>query len=289
MILKLFKRNYAPITYFYEVIAKKYLKRVSREYITNKPQIAMFGFDFITNEIVLNGRYEDSILNWILENLKQYTHDKASLDIGANIGNHTIAFSAISKEVIAFEPNPKTFQVLKINQSINKNIHIFNYGLSSQNQNMKAYVPKNNIGGASVKKNRNTKKITGLVEFKLRKLDDINDVCKKEIGLIKIDVEGNELKVLKGMKNLLGKQSPIILFEKNDLNSKSDEIDLLKNMSYGYFYEFKDESKWIFKNKFLRIIEGFLFGIPSKKKIICNLKDYSRKHELIIAAKFPLN
>ena len=145
MLLKLFKRNYTPITYFYEVISKKYLKRVSRIYITNKPQIVMFSFDHITNEIVINGRFEDKILDWILNNLKQYTIDKTSLDIGANIGNHSVAFSAISKDVIAFEPNPKTFQLLKINKSINKNIKIFNYGLSSNNQNMKAYVPKNNI------------------------------------------------------------------------------------------------------------------------------------------------
>ena len=54
------------------------------------------------------------------------------VDIGANIGNHSIAFSKISKKVYSFEAHPRTFEILKFNTDKYKNIKIFNIGISNK-------------------------------------------------------------------------------------------------------------------------------------------------------------
>ena len=60
-----------------------------------------------------------------------------------------------------------------------------------------------------------------------------------KIDLIKIDVEGHELNVLKGMEKTLKKFSPIIVFEsqkKEIINGSSKVIDFLKSKKYNKFY-----------------------------------------------------
>jgi len=290
-----FKKNlmrkyiYNPILNLYETIAKKYLRKKSKIYLNKYPILAQYSFDFISNEISIKGRYEDAYLSWIEKNLSKFTLNKTTLDIGANIGNHAVAFSFISREVIAFEPNPKIFKLLDINKDINSNINIYNYGLSDKNEILNAYVPKHNIGGGTVNKKRVSNASSINYKFKLKKLDSLKFMQKKNIGLIKIDIEGNELKAFKGMINLLMNQSPIIVFEKNDLYLKNEDIKFLKKVGYQYFYEFIDNSSWIFKNKFLRIIESFIFGTPMLEKSIKLINFFDKKYDLILSSKFPIN
>ena len=91
------------------------------------------------------------------------------------------------------------------------------------------------------------------------------------------------------MINLLMNQSPIIVFEKNDLYLKNEDIKFLKKVGYQYFYEFIDNSSWIFKNKFLRIIESFIFGTPMLEKSIKLINFFDKKYDLILSSKFPIN
>ena len=52
--------------------------------------------------------------------LKEYTRkDKLFLDIGANIGSHTVALAPFAHSVIAFEPQRHLFQMLNANIAIN--------------------------------------------------------------------------------------------------------------------------------------------------------------------------
>lgn len=54
-------------------------------------------------------------------------------------------------------------------------------------------------------------------------------------GLIKIDVEGHELSVVKGMVQLLGKHSPLLAIEMT--TPRSQLIRLLRELGYNYFYD----------------------------------------------------
>ena len=53
------------------------------------------------------------------------------VDVGANIGNHSILFSNFFKKVTSFEPQKEVFEVLKLNTRKIQNISIINKGLSN--------------------------------------------------------------------------------------------------------------------------------------------------------------
>ena len=70
-----------------------------------------------------------------------------ALDIGANIGNHTIFFAEIFAKVIAFEPNPKTHSVLIINTNNLNNVVCLMVGASSRKTTLNFSVNELNMGG----------------------------------------------------------------------------------------------------------------------------------------------
>ncbi|MCB0456605.1 MAG: FkbM family methyltransferase, partial [Flavobacteriaceae bacterium] len=89
--------------------------------------------DFIGEEIYAFGLYEKGNINIMLNCLDFPTEEHSILDVGANIGNHTLQFSKHFKQVYAFEPNLLACDVLKLNTAGIQNIKLFNYGLSNKN------------------------------------------------------------------------------------------------------------------------------------------------------------
>jgi FkbM family methyltransferase len=286
--MKLFKRQRGARNFLRKSITQKYLGRISKEYIKTKDQLVVFSFDFISQSIAINGRFEDNELK-LLENIfSQRLKSRTILDIGANIGNHTVAFSKIANNVISFEPNSVIFDVLKINTQNIPNVEIFNYGASDTNQILNAKIPRGNCGEGSVAKKDNDFKAGQFYElqFDLRVLDEVEELSKMDIGLIKIDVEGHELKSFLGMKNLLVTQKPMILFEQNRgiRNGTSDEIDFLRTLGYEHLYEFKNVEKWITPNcipkslkTMVRFIEVLIFGEPSDELRLSEISSLDNK------------
>jgi hypothetical protein len=83
---------------------------------------------------------------------------KIALDIGANIGNHSVRlFSSLFKKVHCFEPHNEIFQLLAINTHKYKNISIHPFGLSNKQKKIILASDKNNMGAThiiNVKKER---------------------------------------------------------------------------------------------------------------------------------------
>lgn len=161
----------------------------------------------------------------MIEKILKKIHRPIVLDIGANVGHHTLYLSSHAFEIHAFEPFPDFCKEIAEKVKLNNltNIHIHNFGLSDVNASMKYYAPDDNQankGVGSFIENYNT----GLVfysELKLVKGDDIIDLIGLSgIHLIKIDVEGLELEVLRGLQIQLSKYRPIIIMEftKNTAN-----------------------------------------------------------------------
>ena len=134
-----------------------------------------------------------------------------SLDVGAYKGVYTYFISKYSKIVYAFEPNPKSYKILK--KIVNKNVKVFPYALSDKSSSDFLKIPKGKKGysnqGGSI---RNVKldKNFGKLKVETKKIDDLK---LKNIGFIKIDAEGVELQVLKGAKKLIKKYKPTLLIE----------------------------------------------------------------------------
>lgn len=246
-------------------------------------KMAVINYDHVSNDIIIDGGYEHKymviIAKW-LESKK--LKNSLFIDIGANLGNHTIFFSKYYKNTIAFEPHKKIFKLLKFNTEENPNIKIFNFGLSDKNKKALLYTDESNFGGSSQIPIKKTK--THLASF--RKFDDLK--LKKAADLIKIDAEHHEKNILKGASVYLKKNSPIVLFESDGgsikiKNGNTPVIRILKKFNYKKFYSVEN-----FKNKpsiVDKIIYLFKYLMFERKKYIVPLDLKEGKHYHIIIAE----
>ncbi|PRC46542.1 hypothetical protein C6A85_89555, partial [Mycobacterium sp. ITM-2017-0098] len=209
-------KSYRP-WYFLRLILNEINHKVAKRNLQQFPQLAIFSFDNIGLTINLEGRYERDGLNVLSRFLTQHLHidtDTTVLDVGANIGNHSVFFSEIFSKVYAFEPNPQAYYLLQYNTA-RSNIVPLNYGLSSENSTLAFSIDPINIGGSKVidicadsgPSNLNT------IDIEVRRLDDNVEIKNQVVSLIKIDVEGHELQVLEGAVELITAAQPIIVFE----------------------------------------------------------------------------
>src|SRR5215475_1675190 len=99
------------------------LKKKRRDFIRRFPQVACFAFDYISTEIAVHGRFERAELECLSVQLfARMRSRRVCLDVGANIGNHSLVFAQHFARVLAFEPNPRTFKLLAINAELAQNI-----------------------------------------------------------------------------------------------------------------------------------------------------------------------
>lgn len=176
---------------------------------------------------------------------KSYSNkNKVALDIGANIGTHTIYLSDYFAKVHAFEPQSSVYKLLESNIILNKcdNVHAHNFGLGSTNTSvqMEKYdlAKPNNQGGIGIDKTG----LSGGEKIQVKVLDELNI---SNIGFMKIDVEGYELDVIKGAIQTIKKSKPIIIIELNDKtkNDRDQIVGILKSL--GYILKQISSDDWI--------------------------------------------
>jgi len=183
----------------------------------------------IGSKSIRNGYIWDEYLRLQIDKISDIT--KCAIDIGANIGYHSIYMSKKFKKVYSFEPQIEIFNILNLNIKKNNitNIVSYNYAIGESKKKIKLSCNNNNFIHNSIKKIDEN----GCEVINMLKLDDINEL--NNIGYIKIDVEGYEYNVLSGAINLIKKNKPIIIFEEhNDIKTFNTpkSILLLKNLGY---------------------------------------------------------
>lgn len=163
-------------------------------------------------------------------------------DVGANEGNYTKLLMKIFKSsstIHAFEPSKKTFKILSKNFSGNKNIVLNDFGLGKKNEKVTLYSFGKYSGLSSIfdrkLEHKNFKGKTSQI-VRIKTLDRYCQEKKiKKIDFLKLDVEGNEINVLKGSERMLKSRSiDLIQFEFGGCNIDSrtyfrDFWHLLKN------------------------------------------------------------
>lgn len=224
-------------------IVCKFLNYCSLKHINNgEKQVAVFAFDFIGHQINLKGFYERQELVATFQYLSEHHLIRGyAADIGANIGNHSLFFRQYYSKVFSFEPNPRTYKVLSLNAELMDNINCYNFGLSDTTRNAFLNINAGNVGGSHLSTDEAYRSNTQQ-EIKLETLDGIAESFQGKLGLVKIDVEGHELAVLKGAATLLMRDKPIILFEQqveNFNNGISPVYEYLKSIGYIKFLTVK--------------------------------------------------
>jgi FkbM family methyltransferase len=221
-----------------------------------------------SNQINTYGVYHYPVLKKITECIKKnYIKNNIYLDIGANIGDQSIYFSKIFKKVIAYEPHPRIYKILKFNTDFINNININNVGL--YNKKKKAFQNKffhNNFTSA-VHNNSSGYNVTLDTADKILKRSLIN-----KINFVNITADGSEYKILNGMKELLSSQNLEIMMIQISNNKQFKKIiKYLKKYNfknYYFFYSREINFKSLiikifyilfnknFDNNFIKVVEG---------------------------------
>ena len=133
----------------FKLFLNRFNHNIARKNRLKYPQLVILSFDHIGLKINLDGRYENYLLEYLEEFIKQTipnSNKLCALDVGANIGNHSIFFSDLFEKVYSFEPNPLTFEILNINSKYackRRNIKPCKIGISNKNE--KVYFFNNQI------------------------------------------------------------------------------------------------------------------------------------------------
>jgi FkbM family methyltransferase len=145
----------------------------------------------------------------------------AALDIGAIHGFYTYRLSQRFSRVYAFEINNDVTQWIE--RYNRENINLIHYGLSSVVGTATLYVPvMHNLAlsgwGSLDPENLKEAQEHRVKEVRLARLDDFRIA---NVGFVKIDVEGHEMKVLEGAIVTISRSRPIVLIEVRDHNLHS--------------------------------------------------------------------
>jgi len=177
------------------------------------------GADVIITAALVNGNYEPFTLTvfhaLILEGLrKKMTDTFVFADIGANIGIFAIAAAARNPglRAFAFEPNPASYRLLQENVELNglKNVTAVNAAVGAEAGKVSLDVSSPHAGFHSIYGSGSNR-----IEVPALALDDFFPAQGCVPSLIKVDVEGYEPLVLRGMRTLLKKGPLQIILEFN--------------------------------------------------------------------------
>lgn len=171
------------------------------------------------------------------------------LDVGANIGRMSVLASRLignTGSVFAFEPSPKVITSLYRNLAINRcpNVTVFNLAIANGEGNITFHMPiGTNSAWGSIRDIGEDASIS--IEVPLRSLDNLDSLPDK-VKLLKIDVEGADLSVIRGASALIRTRRPVVIleFSPNWIRQLGDDPNWLKefmDMNDYYLYELKDE------------------------------------------------
>lgn len=231
-------------------------KLVPNNYQYPKNSVRRFRF----YNVLLEADIHDYMGHYLYFNFKDQGHDslfrlvkesQIILDIGTNIGSTMLRFLSevgINGFVYGFEPDPINFQEATKNLSLNnfRNYKLFNLGLGNEKGSLSMVTPvESNRGGnrISIKDS-----VDSANKVEIVTLDSLNlDKEINKIDLVKIDVEGFELKVLEGGIDLIKKFRPIFFIELDNNNLKevgdsaSDLIEFLNSLNYSITHSLTKE------------------------------------------------
>jgi FkbM family methyltransferase len=207
----------------------------------------LFGpmFHYSDDEVI--GRSLRQYGQWAIDEIALIAHIMHAeapgdfIDLGANVGTHTVGIATLfpEAEVFSFEANPRTHQLLCTNATANglTNANLFNYLASDLSALSRVVTNIADIG-----------KNLGAVGFQVVPFDTragqlqlqvaVDDIYPGErpAAFVKIDVNGMELKALRGTRGTLERSRPAIYFENGGRADAGPLFDDLASLGYETFW-----------------------------------------------------
>lgn len=198
---------------------------------------------YVTSAIYWRGHHSTHIAKFLQEHLRP---DMTFVDVGANMGELTLVAGKRLEHgrVLAFEPVPDIFEELSRNVAINNlsRVELFNIGLFDTTASLPIFRLRDiNFGTINdgVPSLFSTGDDRQQVMVPLRRFDELARQCSlQRLDVMKIDVEGAEIMVLRGAEASIKRFRPIIITELSDENfqragyTSDDLISYLKSLEY---------------------------------------------------------
>jgi len=164
-----------------------------------------------TRAIMKDRIWESKDTHWLLQILRE---GDTFLDIGANVGYYTlIAAKRVGEtgRVYAFEPDPESFAILERNLRINglSNVTAEQKAVSSGKGILTLYIAPRNKADHRIYKDGD---YVATVKVDAVSLDDYFKGNDRPIHAVKIDTQGAEVLILRGMENLLRRNPDAVIF-----------------------------------------------------------------------------
>ena len=162
------------------------------------------------------------------------------LDVGANIGTHTVAFAkhvTASGAVIAFEPQRIQFQLLCANVALNALVNVKCINAAASDRRGEVLIPAIDPTLAA---NFGAIKSEGHAAGERTETMKIDDLQLGRCNLIKIDVEGHEPKVLAGARKMITKLRPVLFVENNSEERSRAVLIAIADLGYNSWWHIGD-------------------------------------------------
>jgi FkbM family methyltransferase len=173
--------------------------------------------EYIQAQLYLFGCFEPATIKFIRKAVKS---GSTVLDVGGNIGYHALEFAKAAGQagqVFTFEPDEKNITALRRNAALNNltTITAMQTAVSDSNAPLKLYLSAvdNNAGAHSTVYNERMLSET-YVEVPSVTMDAfVREKNLTRVDCVKIDIEGAEMSVLKGMTTVLNEKRPMLIIE----------------------------------------------------------------------------
>jgi FkbM family methyltransferase len=188
--------------------------------------------DRYCNPITLERRENlyTSQTGWIKKHIR---YKDLYIDIGANFGHTAVPFADVFKRIICFEITPSNYECLAKNVEPYKNIQCFNVGLSNQ------------AGTVDIMEYPTAGSVNTIVDTRLarsergkvnqRNVTALDMMLPYEVaGFIKIDVEGHEVQVIEGAKEILSRSRGLVYIESVD--TKEQVRSAMKDLGWTFVF-----------------------------------------------------
>jgi len=224
-------------------------------------QLSLYGM-----HIGRGGSKDDSGEGIAIKYVAGKLHDQKQVtvfDVGANIGTYSMLLNQVLKNrarIYSFEPSTITFKKFLENTKHLSTISAYNFGMGNEDAKLTLFSNKDESGLASVY-HRNLDHL-GIDMNKTETIEirTVDGFCRlnqiKHIHFLKIDVEGHEIKVLEGAKEMMdAKQIDYIQFEFGGCNIDS------RTYFQDFYYLLKDNYQ------IYRIVRNGLYPIKQYKEM----------------------
>lgn len=228
--------------------------------------------DVVQRTLLTEGKWDVDVEKLLRHYLKE---GGVFLDIGANIGYFSLLASSLvgsSGKVIAIEPSLRALEIFTRNLRLNNysNITLFSIGAGDISELKSLYLTTpNNIGASTLRKIEHP---VGKENIPVMRVGDLLETYNISPKVVKIDVEGAEFSVLKGMENILKEHHPVVICELVEEYLQGfgvcmkDVLEWMEALGYrGYLVKDKGNLKghpvFSYSTTFSSSYENFVFTI----------------------------